>query len=322
MFPGAVIDRLRQTIEARALHSRRRIMAVLQVGDPAPDFPFIDETGRSSLSALRGSPVIVAFAQPARRAHQPPLQHLTFDDEHLVVLAPGDQAVAAQYGVGDGAVVFVIGSSGDVIWRHDERADASIDAPASCAPGLSRREFIATTCAVSLAMAFGAGASAQPAAAAGAAIDFDLIVNDRPHHLSLDPRVTLLDALREHLQLTGSKKGCDHGQCGACTVHVDGRRVLSCLTLAATVQGKSIVTIEGLARGGELHRMQRAFIEHDGFQCGYCTAGQIMSAVALLGEPCGVSDDDVRECLSGNICRCGAYPGIVAAVQSVRGQRS
>jgi len=238
------------------------------------------------------------------------------------VLAPGDRAVAAEYCVGDCAAVFVIGSSGDVIWRQEQRENGSIDAPALCVPGLSRREFIAMTCAVSLAMAFGARASAQPAAGPAATVDIDLIVNGRPSRLSLDPRVTLLDALREHLQLTGSKKGCDHGQCGACTVHLDGRRVLSCLTLAATVQGKSVVTIEGLARGGELHPMQRAFIEHDGFQCGYCTAGQIMSAVALLGEPCGASDDEVRECLSGNICRCGAYPGIVAAVQSVRGQRS
>jgi len=149
----------------------------------------------------------------------------------------------------------------------------------------------------------------------------DLVVNGRTAHVALDPRVTLLDALREHLHLTGTKKGCDHGQCGACTVHVDGRRVLSCLTLAATVHGKAVTTIEGLAHDEQLHPMQQAFIEHDGFQCGYCTAGQIMSAVALLDEPCGAADDDVRECMSGNICRCGAYPGIVAAVQSVRGRQ-
>jgi xanthine dehydrogenase YagT iron-sulfur-binding subunit len=146
-----------------------------------------------------------------------------------------------------------------------------------------------------------------------------LNVNGRSRRLSLDPRVTLLDALRESLKLTGTKKGCDHGQCGACTVHIDGRRVLSCLTLAAAAQGKPITTIEGLAKGDELHPMQQAFLDHDGFQCGYCTAGQIMSAVALLQEPCGPTDADVRECMSGNICRCGAYPGIVAAVQSVRG---
>jgi xanthine dehydrogenase YagT iron-sulfur-binding subunit len=151
-------------------------------------------------------------------------------------------------------------------------------------------------------------------------IDIELTVNGRTARLSIDTRVTLLDALREHLGLTGTKKGCDHGQCGACTVHVDGRRVLSCLTLAAAAQGATITSIEGLAEGDRLHPMQQAFIDHDGFQCGYCTSGQIMSAVALLDEPCGPGDNDVRECMSGNICRCGAYPGIVAAVQSVRGR--
>lgn len=150
------------------------------------------------------------------------------------------------------------------------------------------------------------------------AIDVDLRINATTRHLALDPRTTLLDALREHLQLTGAKKGCDHGQCGACTVHVDGRRVLSCLTLAVAAQGKEITTIEGLATGDRLHPMQQAFLDHDGFQCGYCTSGQIMSAVALLREPCGPSDDDVRECLSGNLCRCGAYPNIIAAIQDVR----
>jgi xanthine dehydrogenase YagT iron-sulfur-binding subunit len=134
----------------------------------------------------------------------------------------------------------------------------------------------------------------------------------------LDPRTTLLDALREHLRLTGAKKGCDHGQCGACTVHMNGRRVLSCLTLAVAAQGKEITTIEGLAHGDVLHPVQQAFLDRDGFQCGYCTPGQIMSAVALLREPCGPNDDDVRECMSGNLCRCGAYPNIVAAIQDVR----
>jgi xanthine dehydrogenase YagT iron-sulfur-binding subunit len=154
------------------------------------------------------------------------------------------------------------------------------------------------------------------------AIDVVLVVNDHQHRLSLEPRVTLLDALRERLGLTGTKKGCDHGQCGACTVHVDGRRVLSCLMLAASVDGRSITTIEGLAQDDRLHPLQQAFIDRDGFQCGYCTSGQIMSAVALLGEPCGPNDDDVRECMSGNLCRCGAYAGIVAAVQEIRGRRS
>ena len=150
-------------------------------------------------------------------------------------------------------------------------------------------------------------------------VEVALRINGAATRLALDPRTTLLDALREQLQLTGTKKGCDHGQCGACTVHVDGRRVLACLTLAVAAQGKEITTIEGLARNGALHPMQQAFLDHDGFQCGYCTPGQIMSAVALLDEPCGPDDNDVRECMSGNLCRCGAYANIIAAIQDVRG---
>ncbi|WP_246257031.1 (2Fe-2S)-binding protein [Pararobbsia alpina] len=145
-----------------------------------------------------------------------------------------------------------------------------------------------------------------------------LDVNGQTRELDIDPRTSLLDCLREHLHLTGTKKGCDHGQCGACTVHVDGRRVNSCLSLAATHEGEAITTIEGIGRPGALHPMQAAFVEHDGFQCGYCTSGQIMSAVALLKEPSGHSDDDVKEAMSGNICRCGAYSNIVAAIQQVR----
>ncbi|ARP84719.1 (2Fe-2S)-binding protein [Bordetella genomosp. 8] len=149
-------------------------------------------------------------------------------------------------------------------------------------------------------------------------IPMRISVNGQTHDLNLDPRTTLLDALREHLHLTGTKKGCDHGQCGACTVHVNGRRVNSCLSFAATHEGDAITTIEGLGQPGQLHPMQAAFVEHDGYQCGYCTSGQIMSAVALLREPWGPADADVREAMSGNICRCGAYPNIVAAVQDVR----
>jgi len=143
-----------------------------------------------------------------------------------------------------------------------------------------------------------------------------LEINGRKHELALAPRVTLLDALREHLGLTGTKKGCDQGQCGACTVHVDGNRVLSCLTLAAQVEGRAITTIEGLSEpGGELHPVQRAFLAEDAFQCGYCTPGQIMSAVACIREGHAGSDGEIREYMSGNLCRCGAYPHIVAAVR-------
>jgi len=147
-------------------------------------------------------------------------------------------------------------------------------------------------------------------------VDLVLQVNGNRVPLSIDPRTSLLDALREHAGLTGTKKGCDRGACGACTVHIDGRRVVSCLTLAVRVQGKAITTIEGLTPDdGPLHPVQAAFLQHDGFQCGYCTPGQIMSAVALIEEGHAGSDGEIREWMSGNICRCGAYPNIVAAIR-------
>jgi xanthine dehydrogenase YagT iron-sulfur-binding subunit len=149
-------------------------------------------------------------------------------------------------------------------------------------------------------------------------IPVTLRVNGQSHVLQLDPRTTLLDCLRENLDLTGTKKGCDHGQCGACTVHVNGQRVNSCLSFAVMHSKDEITTIEGIGQPDHLHPMQAAFVEHDGYQCGYCTSGQIMSAVALLAEPVGPSDDDVKQAMYGNICRCGAYPNIVAAVQAVR----
>ena len=148
-----------------------------------------------------------------------------------------------------------------------------------------------------------------------------LRVNGKDYTLrGLDPRATLLDTLRERIHLTGTKKGCDHGQCGACTVHVNGRRVNSCLSFATMHEGDEITTIEGLGQPGNLHAMQAAFVEHDGYQCGYCTSGQIMSAVALLKEPIGPKDEDIQHAMAGNICRCGAYANIVAAVKQVRAQ--
>src|SRR6266513_2732641 len=151
-------------------------------------------------------------------------------------------------------------------------------------------------------------------------VNVKLKINGKDYTLDVDPRVTLLDALRERLHLTGSKKGCDHGQCGACTVLINGRRINSCLSLAVMHDGDEIRTIEGLANGEELHPIQSAFIEHDGFQCGYCTPGQICSAVALLKENHANNDDEIREWMSGNICRCGAYPNILAAIKDAKGK--
>jgi xanthine dehydrogenase YagT iron-sulfur-binding subunit len=187
--------------------------------------------------------------------------------------------------------------------------------------GFTRRSFLSglgVGGAAILAESHAALAPADAAAGASGPVPVVLKVNGQTHRAQLEPRVTLLDALRENLQLFGTKKGCDHGQCGACTVHVNGRRVNSCLTFAIMHQGDEITTIEGLVVNGNLHPVQAAFLEHDGFQCGYCTSGQIMSAAALLHEPCGKDDDSVHECMSGDICRCGAYTNIVAAVQSVR----
>lgn len=151
-------------------------------------------------------------------------------------------------------------------------------------------------------------------------VTVDMRVNGSMHRLDLDARVTLLDALRDELELTGTKKGCDQGACGACTVHLDGRRVLACLTLAAQCDGRDVTTIEGIATNGQLHPIQDAFIRHDAFQCGYCTPGQLMSATALLAEGRAGTDEEIREYMSGNLCRCGAYPNIVAAIRDVAQQ--
>ncbi len=199
-------------------------------------------------------------------------------------------------------------------------------------PGFSnpetRRRFIKQIAGTSAAIAIAPGllnsvpgGQVDPASTAGPAsgpVRIQLKINGKTHVLEIDSRVTLLDALRERLQLTGSKKGCDHGQCGACTVLVNGRRINSCLTLAVMHEGDEIITIEGLANGEDLHPMQAAFLEQDALQCGYCTPGQICSAVALLNENHANSDDEIREWMSGNICRCGAYAGILAAVKEAK----
>jgi xanthine dehydrogenase YagT iron-sulfur-binding subunit len=192
--------------------------------------------------------------------------------------------------------------------------------------GMTRRTFLSTVGTAGVVAAIDGGdlMAPRPPAYAGEigdrsnSVPVVLRINGKEHRLRIDPRTTLLDCLRETMNLTGTKKGCDHGQCGACTVHVNGRRVNSCLTLALMHEGDEITTIEGLGTPDQLHPMQAAFIAHDGYQCGYCTSGQIMSAVALLKEPCGPGDADVKELMSGNICRCGAYPNIVAAIQELR----
>jgi xanthine dehydrogenase YagT iron-sulfur-binding subunit len=195
--------------------------------------------------------------------------------------------------------------------------------------GTTRREFLVSTGGAAAASVLGAylPVHAQTENDQGdspiqrnieGAVSITLQVNGKDHQLHIDPRTTLLDCLRETVTLTGTKKGCDHGQCGACTVHVNGRRVLSCLTLALLLDGQQVTTIEGLGTPDALHPIQAAFLANDGFQCGYCTSGQIMSAVALLKEPCGPDDASVKELMSGNICRCGAYANIVAAIQQVR----
>ena len=204
--------------------------------------------------------------------------------------------------------------------------------PRQSAVRLSRRSFLSGLGVTSLG-ATGLLAGAAPLAVAAPAIapaeedsaaaagTLSLRINGKDYKLrGLDPRATLLDTLRERLHLTGTKKGCDHGQCGACTVHVNGRRVNSCLSFALMHEGDEITTIEGVGQPDNLHPMQAAFVEHDGYQCGYCTSGQIMSAVALLKEPIGPKDEDIKEAMAGNICRCGAYTNIVAAVRQVRAQ--
>ncbi|MEA3089007.1 MAG: xanthine dehydrogenase YagT iron-sulfur-binding subunit [Caballeronia sp.] len=215
--------------------------------------------------------------------------------------------------------------------KDPKKPNTSDDDPVTAVARVTRRSFLARVGAAGAAVGAGqlpsaafaepdaAPASDAPAKATdGTRVHVRLNVNGRDHELNIDPRTTLLDCVRDHLQLTGTKKGCDHGQCGACTVHVDGRRVNSCLSLGVTHEGEAITTIEGIGLPGALHPMQAAFVEHDGFQCGYCTSGQIMSAVALLNEPYGHTDEEVKEAMSGNICRCGAYSNIVSAIQQIR----
>jgi xanthine dehydrogenase YagT iron-sulfur-binding subunit len=317
---------------------------MLGIGDRAPDFEVMESGDDSSqmLSDLRGSTVLVILAS----AHWDPVKeelagmYAAGAETRAAVriVSNGRSEIASLFGVRDLTALFVVDEQGVIRWRYVNGVDpipqSSIPGPLapepSVQPGLmtTRREFVQAALAAAVLLA--AALSPRKVQAALSSLDglptgriapqpVTLNVNGKMIVVNIEPRVTLLDALREYAGVTGTKKGCDHGQCGACTVHIDGRRVLSCMTFAVMQQGRKITTIEGLAAGETLNPMQQAFIKHDGFQCGYCTSGQIMSAMGVLREPWGPSDDDVREAMSGNICRCGAYPGIVAAVQSVRG---
>jgi len=211
---------------------------------------------------------------------------------------------------------------------------SSSDLPPDAQAGSSRRQFISRLAAISAGLSVAAPLARSATTTEGTAlegespkkgtegslVEINFKVNGRPQKLEVDPRVTLLDAIRDRLDLTGTKKGCDRGACGACTVHINGRRVLSCLTLALMVQGEEITTIEGLANGDDLHPVQAAFVGCDGFQCGYCTPGQIMSAVGCINEGHIRSDTEIQEFMSGNLCRCGAYPNIVDAIKMAAGQ--
>ena len=262
-------------------------------------------------------------------------------------------STAQAYGVAGRQALFLLDGEGIIRWRyvaapgHMPRAEDLLAGLQALAPpskttttkppmtgtGLSRRDFLAAALGAALVLSLpGSPARAadttqaiparldplRPPVATGT-VPVTLNVNGTDYALRIEPRVSLLDAVRERVGLTGSKKGCDHGQCGACTMHADGKRINSCLALAVAYQGKKITTVEGLAApDGTLSPVQAAFIQHDGFQCGFCTSGQLMSASALLTEPVGPEDSDVREAMSGNLCRCGAYNGIVAAVQDAR----
>lgn len=267
------------------------------------------------------------------------------DDDLERFASPGPRltldvaAMAERYGVVDGTdAAFVVDAGGIVrfalvpaerlavnLASALDAASAGLVSARRQRPGLSRRDFAVSSLVAGFALALLPAcrrrrAASEPPAAPPAEGELDIVlrVNGKDRPLRVEPRVSLLDALRERLGLTGSKKGCDHGQCGACTVLADGRAINACLTLAVAAQGQDITTIEGLARGDELHPVQAAFVAHDGFQCGYCTPGQILSAVALLAEQRAITDEQVREQMSGNLCRCGAYPNIVTAVQAAR----
>ena len=310
---------------------RGRPVLVAFVPDEAAGASFtIDEAiWRAELRGLGAALIVVA--ENSYRLLQPD------DAVELLTASLLAATVREQYEVAEaGSALLLLDERGAVAWRFDEptpKADSTtwlltaLQAAARVRPVddvapvyMNRRELMQASllAALSIAMADRVAFARTPPLAHDSA-RITLSVNGKAHTLTLEPRVTLLDALREQLGFTGTKKGCDHGQCGACTVLVDGRRINSCLTLAIMNEDVKITTIEGLASGDSLHRMQAAFLARDAFQCGYCTPGQILSAVALVNEGTARTPAEIREQMSGNICRCGAYPNIVAAVHDVMG---
>jgi xanthine dehydrogenase YagT iron-sulfur-binding subunit len=254
------------------------------------------ENSAWDVAGARDSGVIASFIQPL--------------DEPVPMIATADIRCLAAHLIGEGMIMI----SNDESWDGSARHYAHP----------SRREVIAGAASASMVISISSDTTAQSqgnnSGVGAMLIPVTLTVNGTRHSLTLDPRSSLLDVLREHLDLTGSKKGCDHGQCGACTVLIEGRRVVSCLTLAVMQDGANITTVEGLAKDGKLHPLQQAFIDRDAFQCGYCTPGQLCSAAGLIAEGKARTPEQIRELMSGNICRCGAYTNIVAAIQQAMRQ--
>jgi len=336
-------------LERWTYHGEPRVLAFVHDG-LGHDRPAGLTALRAALRGLGAELVVVSPAGVWSVRADDPLEPVAIAGD---ALAAEVAAALDRYGVraGDDAV-FVIDGRGVVRFSHRlERRGAAVWSALGEALAIAgramhargaqdavqrvqftRREWTVTCLVVGCATAFLAGCKEHhhrpadrrpppPPEPAPPEVDVTLTVNRTPRTLRLDPRTSLLDALRERLGLTGTKKGCDAGQCGACTVLLGGVRITSCLTLAVMAQGRDVTTIEGLAEAGTLHPMQRAFVEHDGLQCGFCTPGQIVSAIGLVAEGRATSDDEVREQMSGNLCRCGAYPNIIAAIQAARRAR-
>jgi xanthine dehydrogenase YagT iron-sulfur-binding subunit len=327
------------------------------LGEAAPDFVIGQN---ATLSDFRGQPVVLAFFPSdwdPSRPHQLALYDKLFGKlavgSHIVGVAAEDDwcevdlsadrpvrfpllhklsdrpDIARLYGVEGRQALFVLDADGVVTWLHISASGfmptaSELERALKGAEhgGLSRRQFLVAAAAVSFAVALlpRLGKAQTETPQAQVSTNITLRVNGQNHTFEADSRTTVLDALRERIGLTGTKKGCDHGQCGACTIHVNGRRANACLMLAKQAEGAEITTVEGLAHGDKLHPVQAAFIKHDGFQCGYCTSGQIMSGVACIHEGHAGSNAEIKEWMSGNICRCGAYVGICDAIAEANSQ--